>query len=753
MAVAAVTIGALATVTGPTVPAGAVAAPGTFTAVSPARILDTRTGVGAPRSAVPGRGTIALTVAGRGGVPLTGAGAVALNVTVVAPLAGGYLTVWPHGTPRPGVSAINFVAGQTVANSVTVMLPAAGSLDIYNGSAGSVQVLADVSGYFGGGATTAAGGFVPVRPARVLDTRSGTGGTVGPVGPQGMVSLHIAGAGGVPLSGVSAVVLNLTAVAPTAAGSLIGWDGGPVASTTPSLSFVAGRNVANQAIIPLGPTGYIGIRNASAGTVGNVQIIADVAGYYLAGSPQTAGAFQVLPAARILDTSTLNNATSRVLAGGTLNVFVAEAGVPLSGVDAVALHVTLSNAATSGYLTVFASGTTRPGTSNLNWGANQSVGNLVLAQVGTDGRVAFANSSGSAVDVAADVVGYVRGAAPAPLATIGTYAGAGQCSASDPQHPCLTAPTQVALDAAGDVYIADGVAGLREVTPDGVVHTVVPGPLSTRICASTGDGGPASAGCVNASGVMRPESGDLYISDAVNARLRKVAPDGVISTVAGNGTGTFCGDGGPATQACLAPVAARFDASGRLYIADPSNNNVRRVELDGTITRVAGKAPPVEGGPVFCVAPDDGLPATQVCLARPWDLAFDSAGNLYIAEFNGYRLRKVDLSGAIRTVAGNGWNAFCGDGGPATAACLARPAGIAFDQAGNLLVSADGRIRRIDPAGTITTMAGHGLPITFCGDGGSAPAACLSPRGLAVDAAGRTYVADSFNRRIWLLTG
>jgi hypothetical protein len=444
-----------------------------------------------------------------------------------------------------------------------------------------------------------------------------------------------------------------------------------------------------------------------------------------------------------------------VPAGGSLSLFVGEAGVPVSGVDAVALHVTVTNTAWYGYLTVYPSGTPRPTASNLNWWPGDTVANLVFAPVGADGRVVLTNASSARVALVADVVGYVRGQSPAPMATIDVYAGAGKCSATDPQHPCLTNPRQVALDPAGDVYVADDRSGLREITPDGVVHTVVPGPGSTSMCASTGDGGPASAGCVNAIGVTRAASGDLYISNVADARVRKVGTDGVLSTVAGTGVGgpPQCGDGGPATQACVEPVSTVLDASGRLYIADTPDWTVRRIDLDGTISTVAGK--PFNNSDMLCPQPDDGLPATQVCLPGVADVAVDPAGNLYLSGVG--RVRKVDTSGVVHTVAGNGTSAFCGDGGPATAACVYRARGLAFDPAGNLVVSTtgaaytDGRIRQIDPAGTIITVAGHG-PATPCGTGIPAPAACLAPDRFAIDATGRTYIADPTNKRIWVMT-
>src|SRR5215470_11412390 len=215
-------------VSGPASPAGAVGEAGTFHPVAPARLLDTRIGLGAVAGAVPGRGVVSFVVAGRGGVPASGVGAVALNVTVTGAKLGGYLTVWPDRVVRPNASVLNFVAGQTVANSAMVLLPDNGVLDVYNGSAGSVQVIADVSGYVTAGAATAGGGLMPLPPVRVLDTRFGTGGTVGPVVAGGSVLLRVAGAGGVPPSGASAVVVNLTVTAPTSSGYLVGWDGGSV---------------------------------------------------------------------------------------------------------------------------------------------------------------------------------------------------------------------------------------------------------------------------------------------------------------------------------------------------------------------------------------------------------------------------------------------------------------------------------------------------------------------------------------------
>src|SRR5262249_18847788 len=161
LAAAAVAVVSVMVVGGSASPAGAAVGPGTFHPVAPAPVLGNPSRLGVASGAVPGGGTISFLVAGRGGVPATGVGAVALNVTVTGAKAGGYLTVWPHGVTRPNASVLNFVAGQTVANSATVLLPGNGRLDVYNGSGGSVQVIVDVSGYVAAGAATAAGGLVP----------------------------------------------------------------------------------------------------------------------------------------------------------------------------------------------------------------------------------------------------------------------------------------------------------------------------------------------------------------------------------------------------------------------------------------------------------------------------------------------------------------------------------------------------------------------------------------------------------------
>jgi trimeric autotransporter adhesin len=286
----------------------------------------------------------------------------------------------------------------------------------------------------------------------------------------------------------------------------------------------------------------------------------------------------------------------------------------------------------------------------------------------------------------------------------------------------------------------------------------------------SGDGGPAISAEINcAQGLAFDYDGNLYVADFWNNRIRRIDRNGIITTVAGSGPvpllgpnggtivdlGNRVGDGGPATAALLQlPTDVAFDPAGNMYIADGSNYRIRKVDRQGMITTVAGNGTPGFSG--------DGGPATAAQLDAhatsnkpPGSIAVDAAGNLYIADsFNG-RVRKVDGQGIITTIAGNGGQAFSGDGGPAISATLAFPTGLAFAADGSLYISSapsdfilDSRIRKIDPKGIITTVAGSGA-VDFFGDGGPATAALLRyPSGIGLDASGNLYIADLGNDRV-----
>jgi sugar lactone lactonase YvrE len=237
--------------------------------------------------------------------------------------------------------------------------------------------------------------------------------------------------------------------------------------------------------------------------------------------------------------------------------------------------------------------------------------------------------------------------------------------------------------------------------------------------------------------------GNLYIADG-GLRIRKVSPDGVISTVAGTGEFGYSGDGGPAIKARFGVATGlAVDSAGDLFILDTENNRVRMVSPDGMITTVAGTGTPGFSG--------DGGPATSAQLGitssihgvNPTGLAIDSVGNLYIADDGNVRVRKVSPSGIITTVAGNLRTlGYSGDGGPATDAQMSFPAALAVDNAGNLYIGEGNRVRRVSPEGIITTAAGGGFG-GYSGDGGPAASARIGyPHGLAADSYGNVFVAD-----------
>ncbi len=310
----------------------------------------------------------------------------------------------------------------------------------------------------------------------------------------------------------------------------------------------------------------------------------------------------------------------------------------------------------------------------------------------------------------------------------------------------LGSPLGLAVDAAGNLYIADGSGNhrIRKVSPSGIITTVAGGGQSDF----SGDGGPAtSASLHQPSGVAVDAGGNLYIADTENQRIRKVSASGIISTVAGRGNMAFAGDGGPGVNASLAfPSGVAVDTAGNLYIADSLNHRIRKLDLGGTITTAAG-------GGVFKFSGDGG-PATRALLNKPLAVALDATGNLYHSDL-GARVRRVSPGGTITTVAGNGIVGFSGDGGPATSASLAIAFALAADAAGNLYIADDGNnsVRKVTPAGTITTVAGNGQRGSFgtAGDGGPATSVALhGAGGLAVDAAGNLYISDedAFVRKV-----
>ncbi len=342
---------------------------------------------------------------------------------------------------------------------------------------------------------------------------------------------------------------------------------------------------------------------------------------------------------------------------------------------------------------------------------------------------------------------------------IQTVAGNGSLSFSgdglNPQCGSLSGPVGVAVDASGNIYIADFINNrIREVvlSPTPTLVTIA----GSGMAGFSGDGAsPAGAQLAGPLGVALDPFGNLYIADSLNNRIRMVTAGAnpTITTVVGNGTAGFSGDGGSPLSAQLSyPTGVAFDASGNLYIADSQNHRIRQVVFNATptINTVAGNGTPGYSG--------DGGSPTSAGLNFPTSVVLDGAGNLYIADYGNQRIRKVTFGANpnISTLVGNGSSASTGAGGDPAVTPISNPFGIAVDAAGNLYISEIGndRVREVlASTSSLITIAGDGT-LAFTGDGGAATGASVGqPAGLVVDAGGNLYIASSAENRIRKITG
>ena len=370
----------------------------TYVPVTPSRVLDTRYGTGAPKAAVGPGSTVSLNVVnGVSGAPATGMiTAVVLNVTVTAPTTGGYITAYPAGRTRPTSSVLDFAGGETVANLVTLRTGTNGQINLYNGSGGTAQLIADVEGYYVTGPS--ASGYIPVTPQRLLDTRQGIGAAKHSLGASGTLALTVSGVGPVPASGVTAVALNITETAPTTSGYLTVWPDGVAKPLASNLDFAANDTVPNLVIVAVPPDGKIDIYNGSGGSV---QVLADVEGYYTS----SGDAFVPLNPVRDLDTRVPIGA----LTPGASQVTNWTDTVPAFRYsEALVANLTATQPATGGYVTAYPAAAVRPTASNLDFASGQTVANLVMVGTaqGTPAGVGLYNGSGGTVELVGDLFGY-----------------------------------------------------------------------------------------------------------------------------------------------------------------------------------------------------------------------------------------------------------------------------------------------------------------------------------------------------------
>jgi hypothetical protein len=361
--------------------------------ITPTRFLDTRNGTGGTTGPVKADGTVKLQIAGVNGIPSPNVTAVAINLTATDESSSGDIVAYPDGTALPGTSNLNYPAGTDVANLAIVPVGADGAIDLYNASSGTTQLVGDVSGYFTSDITAAGDTtYTPLTPTRVLDTRNAIGGPKAKLAGGGTLVLQIGGANGIP-SGVSAVAINLTAVDESGSGFLTGYADGTATPATSGLQFGTSA-IAGLAIVAVGADGKIDIHDTGTSST---DVVGDVSGYFTAGT--TGETYRALPLTRLVDTRT----SKAVAAGGTLAVtpgslIVAPQQTPVA-------NVTVTDGSSGGDLIVYPAGTSRPGTSNVNYIKDQTIANLAIAATG-DGTADIYNDSSGTVEVIVDCSGY-----------------------------------------------------------------------------------------------------------------------------------------------------------------------------------------------------------------------------------------------------------------------------------------------------------------------------------------------------------
>lgn len=602
--------------------------------------------------------------------------------------------------------------------------------------------------------STFAGGAPPVTPAQATATS---------IGDPPRVAVD--GSGNVYFAALHSVFKvdsagTLTRIAGNGRSGYSG-DNGP--ATSAQLAYPDGLAVDAAGNIYVSDRAVHVIRRISAGTITTIAGNGS-AGYSGDNGPAASAQFNVpdglaIDASGNLFVADSNNHCIRMISGGTITT-VAGSGTPGSDGDggpaAFALLNTPEGVAVDSAGNLYIAdtfnnrirkvtgdgsidtiaGTGRPGTTGDNGpAANATMFFPSDVEVGTTGVVYIADLGSSRIRMV-DLAGNMSTIAGGTAETV--------LSDGDPGISVrLNGPTGLAVDSAGNVYFVEGSIGSGSGLTSGDFRVWKLGTDGfLNVIAGdgqesySGDGGPAAIAQVNAPAGMAVDSkGNVYFADTDNNRIRMISRNGTVTTVAGFGEAGYAGDGERATAALLNhPMGVAVDAYGDIFIADTGNSRIRQIDVTGTITTVAGNG----NAGLF----GDGGDALHAAIHAPRSVAVDPAGNLYIADTLDNRIRIVTTDGIINTFAGKG-KGFGGDGGAAVDALFNFPSSVALDGSGNVYVADQGnsRVRKISTSGTITTVAGadNGLP----GDGIQATSAQLgSPQGVAVDQAGNLYISD-----------
>ena len=448
-----------------------------------------------------------------------------------------------------------------------------------------------------------------------------------------------------------------------------------------------------------------------------------------------------------------NNRVRRITPAGVISTVAGDGNARLTGDTGPALAASLAgpagvaiDAAGDLYIADASNGRVRrvrQGIITTVGGGGGSYADGAATEASLPGLTSITLDSRGGLLMAVSAARQVRRFSGSTVTTIaGVLPGLGASEGAPALETPLFEPHSVAVTPSGAILVSDSVDNrVRRIDATGAMTTFA----GNGLFGNAGANVSANAAQVGVPrGLAFDAAGNLFISSGAGATIRRVNAAGVISLVAGNGVG-FAGDNGPALNAMFFnPNGLAVDTLGNLYIADASNNRVRRIS-GTTITTFAGTGSVGSGG--------DGEAAAAAQLSFPRYLAFDRTGNLHIADTNNHRVRRVTPAGVISTVAGNGAAGFAGDGGAAAAAAVGSPTGIAFDEAGHLYIATANRVRKVDAATqTIATIAGEGNQ-GFSGDGGLATNARFDiPQGLAIDSTGAVLVVDQRNQRLRKLT-